>query len=82
MSNILELKEACEEVIVSQVERIEVIDYQQNSGYNAEATVKFFINDEFIADITGGDGTGWNSGELYGDYFEEITDVLRIRHYN
>ena len=82
MGNIAALKATLERDIVSHVERIEIDEYNQNSGYNEEATVKFYIEDEFIADIKGGENIGWTCGDIYGDYFEEVTDTLRVRHSN
>ena len=84
MGNITDLKTELERDIVSHVERIEIDEYNQNSGYNYEATVKFYIEDEFIADIRGGENVGWtcDDGDIYGDYFEEVTDTLRVRHWN
>ena len=78
--NILELKEDLERDILLYIpERIEVADYHQNLGYNFTCTVKFYIEDEFAADITGGENIGWESGDISGDYFQEVVDTLRIR---
>ena len=60
--------------------KIEVDDYQQNSGYNYEATLKFFVDGEHVADITGGENIGWNSNDLYCDYLVEMVDTLRFNH--
>lgn len=80
MGNITDLKTELERDIVSHTERIEIDEYNQNAGYNYEAIVKFYIEDEFIADIRGGENIGWTCGDIYGDYFEEVTDTLRVRH--
>ena len=78
--NILELKEDLERDILLYIpERIEVADYHQNLGYNFSSTIKFYIEDEFVADITGGENIGWESGDISGDYFEEVVDTLRVR---
>jgi len=78
--NILELKEDLERDILLYIpERIEVTDYHQNSGYNFTSTIKFYIEDEFVADITGGENIGWESGGISGDYFVDVVDTLRVR---
>ena len=78
--NILELKEDLERDILLYIpERIEVADYHQYLGYNFTCTVKFYIEDEFVAYITGGENIGWESGDISDDYFAEVVDTLRIR---
>ena len=78
--NILELKEDLErDIMLYLPERIELVDYQQNLGYDFSSTIKVYIEDEFVADITGGENIGWESGDISGDYFQEVVDTLRIR---
>ena len=80
--NILDLKESCEKAIIDSLEKIEIIDFQPNLGYNAKAVVRFFIEEKHVADITGGEHVGWEYDDIYGDYFEEVIDILRVRHWN
>ena len=81
MVDILEIKDSCSKVLAPG-EKVEVIEVDSNLGYNYEATIRFFIEDTVVADSVGGDNIGWKYEDLYGYYFEEITDVLRVRHHN
>ena len=58
--------------------KLEISDYMPNSGYNYKATLKFFVDDEYVADIKGGEHIGWTSGDLYCDDLEEMVDTLKF----
>ena len=80
MGNIEDLKTELEGLIVKQTERVEIVDYHQRLGYNFTATVNFYIDDVLAGVIHGGDWSGWTSQDpmdIYGDYFDEVTDTIR-----
>ena len=81
MVDILSIQQSCSDVLAPN-ERVEITDVDSNLGYNYTATVRFYIDDNVVADIKGGENIGWKYKDLYGDYFEEITDVLRVQYHN
>ena len=74
--------DSLEKWIVKGTEKLVCIDFRRNLGWNYDMIVEFFIDDESVGYISGGENIGWKTvnDPLYeSDYFEEVVDTLRIR---
>ena len=75
--------DSLEKWIVEETEKLVCIDFRRNVGWNYDMIVEFFINDESVGHISGGENIGWRTvnGTLYeSDFFEELVDTLRCQY--